>query len=253
MRPMKTLLRWLLTHVPLFRRDEFRVSLFDVVHPTLVLRDPLSPMNSYLRWRHQQIRRFNLDAYQSNPLLRDPLEHRYGKIDRIAMVASFLSACASDGDVAEFGVFKGHTAMALAQQLNGTKKTLHLFDSFQGMPEITHPLDSRWKRGDLANPIDNIGELFQQFDNVQLVPGFFSETFPQRQDLRFSLCHIDVDLYTSVRECLEYVLPRLSAGGVIVFDDFDDPACPGVRKAIEESISEYVPLPTGQAVYWKPR
>jgi O-methyltransferase len=48
------------------------------------------------------------------------------------------------------------------------------------------------------------------------------------------LCHIDVDVYRSARDVLEWAWPRLSPGGVAVFDDYGFPCCPGVTQFVDE-------------------
>jgi O-methyltransferase len=121
------------------------------------------------------------------------------------------------------------------------------------MPDITHPLDESWRKGDLASPVENVKALFSDSPRVNIVPGFFSETLPLHPDLKFCFCHVDADLYTSIRECIDYILPRLSVGGAIVFDDYGFRNTPGAKAAVEESFGQpypsFIPLPTGQAVY----
>ena len=133
-------------------------------------------------------------------------------------------------------------------------KKLYLFDSFAGMPEITHPLDGAWKQGELAGSVEKVEELFKHSPRVNIVPGYFSETLHQYTDLRLAFCHVDADLYSSISECITYILPRLSVGGVIVFDDYGFRDTQGARAAVEERFGgepqNFVPLPTGQALYF---
>ena len=51
---------------------------------------------------------------------------------------------------------------------------------------------------------------------------------------RFRLCHCDVDVYRSAKDVFDWVWPRLASGGVVVFDDYGFPACPGVTKFVDE-------------------
>jgi O-methyltransferase len=53
-------------------------------------------------------------------------------------------------------------------------------------------------------------------------------------DRNFRLCHCDVDVYQSAKDVFDWVWPRLAPGGVIVFDDYGFPACPGVTKFVDE-------------------
>ena len=71
--------------------------------------------------------------------------------------------------------------------------------------------------------------------NVELLAGVFpDETGGRIADRTFRLCHCDVDVYLSAADVLEWVWPRLSAGGVVVFDDYGFPACPGVTRLVDE-------------------
>jgi O-methyltransferase len=46
----------------------------------------------------------------------------------------------------------------------------------------------------------------------------------------FSLCHIDVDVYDSAKGVFDWVWPKLSVGGSVVFDDYGFFWCDGVTK-----------------------
>jgi O-methyltransferase len=51
---------------------------------------------------------------------------------------------------------------------------------------------------------------------------------------RFGLCHIDVDVYSSAKDVLEWVWDKLIPGGVVVFDDYGFHSCTGVTTLVEE-------------------
>jgi O-methyltransferase len=63
---------------------------------------------------------------------------------------------------------------------------------------------------------------------------------------------VDVDVYRSILDCCEFIYPRLKTGGVMVFDDYGFPTCPGARKAVDEFFTGKpetpVILQTGQAI-----
>ena len=247
----------MLRRIVVFKSDEFRITALDMVRKTPALRADLSPLNVYLDWRHQEIKRLDLDFYRNHQDLFDIVESYYGKIDRVALVTSFLQGTLSvPGDVAEFGVFMGHTSAAMHRVLDkaDSTKQLYLFDSFAGMPDVTHPLDSAFEKGDLSSPLEIVENVFKDSQRTHVVQGYFSDTLPQHPDLRFSFCHVDADLYTSIKECIDYILPRLSVGGVIVFDDYGFKIVPGAKAVIEEYFAKgspnFVPLPTAQAVYF---
>jgi O-methyltransferase len=71
--------------------------------------------------------------------------------------------------------------------------------------------------------------------NVELRAGIFpDETAAGIEDRTFRLCHIDVDVYQSALDVLEWVWPRLSPQGAVVFDDYGCPATPGVTMLVDE-------------------
>ena len=58
------------------------------------------------------------------------------------------------------------------------------------------------------------------------------------KDRRFSFVHIDMDIYTSIRSACEFFYERMQPGGVLLFDDYGYPSCPGARKAVDEFFSD---------------
>jgi O-methyltransferase len=73
--------------------------------------------------------------------------------------------------------------------------------------------------------------------------------------MQIAMVHIDLDIYRSIKDGLEFIWPRLSRGGFAVFDDYGFHSCPGARAAVDEFFQsrQCVPvcLPTGQAVVFK--
>ena len=134
-------------------------------------------------------------------------------------------------------------------------KQLLLFDTFAGMPENDAEGDS-FDPGELgetsyAEVLSRLGNA----GNTQVFKGFIPDTFAGLADLRFAFAHVDVDIYRSVRDCCEFIYPRLSVGGWLIFDDYGFPSCAGGRRAIDEFFDDKpeVPLvlPTGQALVAK--
>ncbi|WP_079717149.1 TylF/MycF/NovP-related O-methyltransferase [Parapedobacter sp. ISTM3] len=67
-------------------------------------------------------------------------------------------------------------------------------------------------------------------NNIKLIKGYFEDTLYLTEPVAFA--HIDCDWYASVMSCLVQIEPRLSPGGVIVFDDYY--AWSGCRSAVDE-------------------
>lgn len=165
-------------------------------------------------------------------------------------------ALALDGEFWECGVFKGGTAILLARLLsekaNGRAVNLHLFDTFSGMPETDAQKD-RHRAGDFNDTsLAAVQRRVGAAHTASFHPGRIPQTFAGMENSRIALAHVDVDIYQAVRDCCDFIYPRLLPGGFMIFDDYGFPSCPGARQAVDEFFSgkPEVPwvLPTGQAV-----
>ncbi len=136
------------------------------------------------------------------------------------------------GDIAELGVYRGGTARLLAQTC--PQKTLLLYDTFEGMPDTTPDIDKH-NPGDFADTsLEDVSAFLADQRNVMFRPGLFPESAILDKERTFCLAYVDVDIYESVRAALAFFYPRMTAGGIMVFDDYRSPNCPGVEKAINE-------------------
>ncbi|MBC8160781.1 MAG: class I SAM-dependent methyltransferase [Roseiflexaceae bacterium] len=153
------------------------------------------------------------------------------------------------GELAEVGVFRGGTARLLAA--NATDTSLHLFDTFSGMP-ATDPQRDLHRAGDFEQTsLAQVQQYLAPFAHVQFHPGFFPATAGPVAEHSFRFVHVDVDIYQSTWDCCAFFYPRLTSGGVLLFDDYGLPSCPGVRAAVDRFFAACpespVYLPTGQA------
>jgi len=160
------------------------------------------------------------------------------------------------GEFWECGVYKGGTALMLAKVVSKAKgKKLRLFDTFEGMPATDPDIDYH-REGDFS---DNSLEVVRRrvgFEGcVEFHSGFIPKTFIDLDSSDIAFAHVDVDIYQSVLDCCEFIYPRLSIGGILVFDDYGFPSCPGARSALDKFFTgkPEVPLvlPTGQAMVIK--
>lgn len=158
------------------------------------------------------------------------------------------------GEFWECGVYKGGTAYLLAH-VAAAKNTLQLFDTFVGMPK-THPEYDHHRQGDFADTsLTSVQDRLSAFSNIKFNQGFIPDTFTEHQQCRIAFAHIDVDIYQSVFDCCSFIYPRLVSGGIMVFDDYGFPSCPGARKAVDLFFSDKAEVPlvlaTGQAIVIK--
>jgi O-methyltransferase len=143
------------------------------------------------------------------------------------------------GAILEVGVWRGGTGALTAARAAGLglDETVYLCDTWKGVAK-TGKVDVYYRDGkhdDASQEL--VKELLARLGltNVELLEGVFPEDTAERiSDRTFRLCHCDVDVYESARGVLEWVWPRLAPGGVVVFDDYGFPACPGVTKLVDE-------------------
>ncbi|MHC1768916.1 MAG: TylF/MycF/NovP-related O-methyltransferase [Verrucomicrobiia bacterium] len=163
------------------------------------------------------------------------------------------------GDFAECGVYKGGTAMLLGrvadEQSGSSGKKLMLFDSFSGMQE-TDPSKDLHQPGHFADTsLEVVQQRLAWFKRAEFYPGWIPKSFSGLENRRFAFAHIDVDLYQSILDCCNFIYPRLSPGGFMVFDDYGLPSCPGARRAVDEFFEKRPEVPlilrNGHAVVFK--
>jgi O-methyltransferase len=181
-------------------------------------------------------------------------------MDRRYVLATLLEQAAGtvSGDVVECGVYRGGTATLAACVLRDlhSSKTLHLFDTFAGIPEKTAGKDVH-AVGDFSDTsVEAVRARLSGFSDVAFHPGFIPDTFAEMpQDIQFCFAHIDVDQHETTRAATQYIYPRLQPGGIIVYDDYGFASCPGVRQAVDEEFSGRPEVPfvlaSGQCVILK--
>jgi O-methyltransferase len=143
------------------------------------------------------------------------------------------------GDILEVGVWRGGTGALMAARATGLglADRVYLCDTWEGVVK-TGLVDTYYRDGKHDDTSrETVEQLVRRMGlgNVELLQGVFPEETGDRiADRKFRLCHCDVDVYQSAKDVLEWVWPRLSSGGVVVFDDYGFPACPGVTKLVDE-------------------
>ena len=162
------------------------------------------------------------------------------------------------GDFAECGVSQGGTALLLCRILQKAQKTLYLFDSFQGLPppHPEHDPFTSFREGQYAASVavvkQRLGEC-QPFTEVR--EGWIPETFHGLEDRQYAFVHVDVDLYQSTLDCCAYFYPRLTPGGILLFDEYGWASAHGEKTAVDEYFADKPERPivllTGQAFVLK--
>ena len=148
------------------------------------------------------------------------------KEDSAYLIRQFSRHCLHlPGDFAECGVYKGGSAYLIASTLaeSGINKErqLHLFDTFQGMPSTANDDPCGIKEGRFGDTsLSAVQEYLKEFPFVKFHLGYIPDTLAPVKESRFAFVHIDVDLYQTTKDCLEFFYQRMVSGGVMIFDDY---------------------------------
>jgi macrocin-O-methyltransferase TylF-like protien len=161
------------------------------------------------------------------------------------------------GDVIECGAYRGATSLLLAVlgRLNGVSQRVLMLDTFAGMPPPSE-FDSSRRPGEFAPPGSWTEVIAEQIaalgvaDRVEIHQGLFADSFVRLapRDPRFAFAHIDANIFEGTRDACEFTLPRMAAGGAVVFDDYNGLCDLGARLAIDVSVrgGERRPLPLAE-------
>jgi hypothetical protein len=163
------------------------------------------------------------------------------------------------GSIVECGVHHGGGLMTWAhfsatlEPYNYHRKIIG-FDTFEGFPSVA-PQDGtnpHARVGAFSEPYDIGAELsdsIAEFDGnrflnvkqkVELVKGDANETIPRyladNQHLLISLLYMDFDVYGPTVAALTQLLPRIPKGGIVAFDEVNNPDWPGETLALLEKL-----------------
>lgn len=142
------------------------------------------------------------------------------------------------GDILEVGVWRGGSGalLAAAAEMHSAGKRVFLCDTFSGVVKAS-VRDPLYKGGEHANTsVDIVAKLLADVgaENVSIYEGVFpDQTGECLASSVFSLVHIDVDVYDSAHDIMEFVWPRLSVGGIVVFDDYGFLRCGGIARLVD--------------------
>ena len=153
------------------------------------------------------------------------------------------------GDIVECGVGAGRSLYLLASLTEGGTQPRRLwgFDSFQGLPppgphDQAERRPGKIKAGKLAYSEEEVRARLIAYgaserklaERVVFVPGYFPKSFPRYTGGPIALLHLDVDLYQSYRDCLDFFEPKVAPGGVVAFDEYRSGQWHGATRGIEE-------------------
>jgi O-methyltransferase len=163
------------------------------------------------------------------------------------------------GAFAECGVWRGGSVLAMLLTLldaGATDRDVHLYDTFEGMPEPGEHDGSAREAWHAAGAWPEMfgPEVFSEDavramllesgyppERIHVVRGRVEDTIPAQAPEQLAIVRLDTDWYESTRHELEQLYPRLAPGGVLIVDDYGH--WEGARRAVDEYFAAYPPRP----------
>jgi hypothetical protein len=147
------------------------------------------------------------------------------------------------GDLIETGVWRGGSTILMRAALKAagvSDRTVWVADSFEGLPAPKDGTDgpdlSHIKH--LKVSLEQVRANFARFglldDQVKFLKGWFCDTLPTAPIERLAILRLDGDLYSSTRDALEALYPKVSPGGYVIVDDYG--SWPECKRAVNEYI-----------------
>ncbi len=149
------------------------------------------------------------------------------------------------GHIAELGVFKASGSLLFAKLLKlfepASMTMVHGFDWFKGA-KITEE-EKYVQDGECMVSYNQVSKLIESqgckdimhLHNVDLtkdLPAFFRNN----SHLKFKLVFIDIGIYEVLKPAIEHFWPRLTSGGIMIFDHYSHEFAPGEVRAIDDVI-----------------
>jgi len=203
------------------------------------------------------------------PLARRIRKERltYLSPERIARIEECLATVRDErvaGDFVEAGIALGGSAILIASHLGETPGIDRRFRGFDVFGRIPAPserdgADAHGRFAVIASGeskgiggegdyygyrtdlYDAVVAAFARLgypvdgDRIRLVPGLFEDTMHFAEGDRIAFAHVDCDWHDPVRLSFERIAARLSPGGIVLFDDYQD--YEGCGRAVREVLA----------------
>ena len=183
--------------------------------------------------------------------------HTMASLERLAQLwqhVRYLDRYELEGCLVECGTWRG--ALAHMRSRTPPSRRLHLFDSFEGLPEPKADVDGAtavaYAGNRASGALSSIGQwVASEADCRRLLEeavgyprelasyhvGWFERTIPAAGEALgpIALLRLDGDWYESTKICLESLYPTVIEGGIVVIDDYGH--WEGCRRAVDEFIA----------------
>jgi hypothetical protein len=209
-------------------------------------------------------RNFIINQLRNSPIPESELIYNLGlylnrqSLSRILFMAELYQKIIDvHGVIMEFGVRWGQN-LALFSSLRGMLEPYNYnrkiigFDTFEGFPSVDKKDGELVSKGDYAvvNGYEEILETILAYHEsespishkkkFELVKGDATVTindYLKRQpETIIAFAYFDFDIYLPTKKCLEAILPRLTKGSILAFDELNCPQFPGETLALMEVV-----------------
>lgn len=230
---MKKLLKYIFskTGIHVVKKQKFNGSTSFVINNLSY--DAVLPASNYSPWNadaeflkiYSSIKSFTLvDKYRAYELWQ-LTEH----ISRVNPSAAFI----------EIGVWRGGTSAVIGKKLSLIKSKIDFFlaDTFTGVVKSSENDTFYFDKEHNDTSEEMVNNLLKdKYHKFQILKGIFPEETSHlvSPDTKFGFCHIDVDVYNSAKDIVDWIWDKMIVGGVIVFDDYGFYTCDGVTKYVNE-------------------
>lgn len=227
------------------------------------------------------------EAYENILVVRSYTMVPYVRLVTLYQQVVFCETHGISGSFIECGTWNGGAVglMALGNLKRGpTRRHIHLFDSFEGIPEPDEFIDGEKAvqqissvgggtkgrlepvRGFYEKYADGVGTLETNKHLLEIIIGYdtfflhyhkgwFQDTLSKVAagigDI--AILKLDADWYASTKVCLEYLYDKVVSGGFVIVDDYG--CYEGCKKAVDEfmkkkRIQAYLNHIDSEGRYW---
>jgi O-methyltransferase len=217
------------------------------------------PSLSAVIWRTRHMLDVSLLSATARSVRRERLTYLSPwRLRRLEMALKEILRENVPGDIAEFGIALGGSAIILSKKASRYGRRFHGFDVFGMIPPPKSARDDQKARdrykaiasgeskgisddlyyGYRDNLYDEVCRSFTKHgltvdgSMISLHQGLFENTLPAAEIEKIAFAHIDCDWYDPVTYCLNSLADRISPRGVILIDDYHDYG--GCRTATDE-------------------
>lgn len=139
------------------------------------------------------------------------------------------------GDIIEFGVWNGNNLIAMKKSIDflNLNKKIYGFDHFAGMPSSIKD----YSRNSFKGEIDLVKFFIKFFKlkSIFLIKDDINNLYKYKKKFKkISLIYIDCDIYDTTKNILTILAPKLSKGGIIIFDEGNQGNKSGESRALND-------------------